>query len=179
MNSQTDNVYLIDVPVLFAISVVVNDFDVDKDAVRQCGAEGDEPYGADGDAAGGHLHARPERVQDHEEPIDSDRSQCQRRHVNRRALCVKRNIDAVLSISPDRKLTSVTDSRLIAAALKVFLSFSCRGNLSASSLVIVHRRMPANFEGSFNITCICMTLLMISHDYLQKAGKIFILSYEV
>ena len=77
------------VPVLFAICAVVDDLDVDEDAVGQGGAGGHEPYGTDGDAAGGHLHARPERVQDHEEAIDSDRSQCERRHVNRRALSVK------------------------------------------------------------------------------------------
>ena len=74
------------VPALLAVCHVVDHLDVDKDAVGKRRAQGHHPDGANRDPAGGHFHARPERVQDDEEAIDGDGCQRQRRYVHRRPL---------------------------------------------------------------------------------------------
>ena len=73
-------------PAFLAVCHVVDHLDVDKNAVGERRAQGHQPDGANSDPAGGHFHARPERVQDDEEAIDGDGCQSQRRNVHRRPL---------------------------------------------------------------------------------------------
>ena len=73
-------------PAFLAVCHVVDHLDVDKNAVGERRAQGHQPDGANSDPAGGHFHARPERVQDDEEAIDGDGCQRQRRYVHRRPL---------------------------------------------------------------------------------------------